>query len=329
MPKTGTFSTRNDLAAATRGKMAALLNQQLADTFDLYSQIKQAHWNVKGPQFIALHELFDKLAEGVLEHVHLYVGDNVRLLGGLPELREKYNFDDKAVYTQESFAKFATTGNPGDLVQRTFDDYKPETANSFEAGYKGLFNNRILVDVYGYFSKYKDFLTRTVVIQDGSTDAIPFDTLNFYSVAVNSPTTVDISGWGASIEYQMDGNYFIRANAFGDHINNVPTGFKSYFNTPEIRFNLGFGNSGFGKDDRLGFNIVYRWQDGYFTESDFRQGDVPSYGTLDAQVSYKFPKPKILLKLGGTNITNHYYITQFGNPSIGGLYYLSIGYNVF
>ena len=261
--------------------------------------------------------------------IDLYVGDNVRLLGGLPELREKYNFDDKAVYTQESFAKFATTGNPGDLVQRTFDDYKPETANSFEAGYKGLFNNRILVDVYGYFSKYKDFLTRTVVIQDGSTDAIPFDTLNFYSVAVNSPTTVDISGWGASIEYQMDGNYFIRANAFGDHINNVPTGFKSYFNTPEIRFNLGFGNSGFGKDDRLGFNIVYRWQDGYFTESDFRQGDVPSYGTLDAQVSYKFPKPKILLKLGGTNITNHYYITQFGNPSIGGLYYLSIGYNVF
>lgn len=82
MPKTGTFSTRNDLAAATRGKMAALLNQQLADTFDLYSQIKQAHWNVKGPQFIALHELFDKLAEGVLEHVD-EIAERATALGGV------------------------------------------------------------------------------------------------------------------------------------------------------------------------------------------------------------------------------------------------------
>ena len=49
--------------------MVSLLNQQLADTFDLYSQVKQAHWNVKGPQFIALHELFDRLAEELLAYV--------------------------------------------------------------------------------------------------------------------------------------------------------------------------------------------------------------------------------------------------------------------
>ena len=260
--------------------------------------------------------------------IDLYVGDNVRLIGGLPELREKYNFNTNPVYTQESFGAFAATGDPSKLSVANFGEYKPETANSFEAGYKGLFANKLLVDIYGYFSKYKDFLTRTIVIQDGSV-ANTFDTLNIYSVAVNSPSTVDISGWGASLEYQMDGNFFAKANAFGDYITNVPTGFKSYFNTPKLRFNLGFGNSGLGKDGRFGFNIIYRWQDDYFTESDFRQGEVPSYGTLDAQVSYKFPKPKILVKLGGTNLTNKYYITQFGNPSIGGLYYLSIGYNVF
>ena len=57
------FSTRNDLQRDVRGRMIELLNQQLADTFDLYSQAKQAHWNVKGAQFFQLHELFDRLAE--------------------------------------------------------------------------------------------------------------------------------------------------------------------------------------------------------------------------------------------------------------------------
>jgi starvation-inducible DNA-binding protein len=56
-------STRNDLPAGVRARMAGLLNQRLADTIDLQLQAKQAHWNVKGPQFIALHELFDKVAD--------------------------------------------------------------------------------------------------------------------------------------------------------------------------------------------------------------------------------------------------------------------------
>ncbi len=54
--------TRNDLDPSIRKQMVNLLNQQLADTADLFSQVKQAHWNVKGAQFIALHKLFDDLA---------------------------------------------------------------------------------------------------------------------------------------------------------------------------------------------------------------------------------------------------------------------------
>ena len=53
---TTNFPTRNDLPAEARTKLVALLNQQLADSIDLYSQTKHAHWNVKGPTFIALHE---------------------------------------------------------------------------------------------------------------------------------------------------------------------------------------------------------------------------------------------------------------------------------
>jgi starvation-inducible DNA-binding protein len=52
------FKTKNDLSEAIRAKVVELLNARLADCTDLQTQCKQAHWNVKGPNFIALHELF-------------------------------------------------------------------------------------------------------------------------------------------------------------------------------------------------------------------------------------------------------------------------------
>lgn len=74
--------TRIDIAPKLREKMIALLNAQLADTLDLYTQVKQAHWNVKGPYFIALHELFDELAEQ-LEGPVDDVAERVTALGGV------------------------------------------------------------------------------------------------------------------------------------------------------------------------------------------------------------------------------------------------------
>jgi len=58
-------TTRNDIPDNTRKAMIALLNARLADTIDLRLSIKQAHWNVKGPTFIALHELFDQIQSRV------------------------------------------------------------------------------------------------------------------------------------------------------------------------------------------------------------------------------------------------------------------------
>jgi starvation-inducible DNA-binding protein len=81
MAKPKTHKTSIDLDAETREQMIVLLNQQLADTFDLYSQTKQAHWNVKGPDFIQLHEFFDTLATGVLAYVDL-IAERATTLGG-------------------------------------------------------------------------------------------------------------------------------------------------------------------------------------------------------------------------------------------------------
>ncbi len=78
------FRTKNDLAEAIRVKVIELLNARLADAVDLQTQTKQAHWNVKGPNFIALNELFDKVNEDVEEYVD-DIAERVVQLGGVAE----------------------------------------------------------------------------------------------------------------------------------------------------------------------------------------------------------------------------------------------------
>ena len=76
--------TQNDLREKVRRAMIDLLNQQLADVLDLGMQAKQAHWNVKGPQFIGLHELFDKVAEE-LEEFTDDIAERAVELGGIAQ----------------------------------------------------------------------------------------------------------------------------------------------------------------------------------------------------------------------------------------------------
>jgi starvation-inducible DNA-binding protein len=73
--------TKNKLDGESQGKVIELLNARLADCLDLQTQTKQAHWNVKGPSFIGLHELFDKVAEAVEEYVDL-IAERAVQLGG-------------------------------------------------------------------------------------------------------------------------------------------------------------------------------------------------------------------------------------------------------
>ena len=78
------FKTKNDLSEAARVKTVELLNARLADCKDLQTQVKQAHWNVKGPNFIALHELFDKINDEVEEYVD-EIAERAVQLGGVAE----------------------------------------------------------------------------------------------------------------------------------------------------------------------------------------------------------------------------------------------------
>jgi starvation-inducible DNA-binding protein len=78
------YPTKNDLPEATRRQVIELCNARLADAIDLQTQTKQAHWNVKGPDFIALHKLFDEVNDDVEEYVDL-IAERAVQLGGVAD----------------------------------------------------------------------------------------------------------------------------------------------------------------------------------------------------------------------------------------------------
>jgi len=78
------YETENDIPKAARSELNALINQRLADVIDLQMQLKQAHWNIKGPHFIGLHELFDKIAEDVETYVD-EIAERAVQLGGIAQ----------------------------------------------------------------------------------------------------------------------------------------------------------------------------------------------------------------------------------------------------
>src|SRR2546430_15524181 len=78
------YTTKNDLPGITRADVIVILNARLADSIDLMHQAKQAHWNVKGPTFIALHKLFDEIVDAAEEYMDL-LAERVVQLGGTAE----------------------------------------------------------------------------------------------------------------------------------------------------------------------------------------------------------------------------------------------------
>ena len=100
------FATSNAPPATSRTQVVELLNWRLADALDLQSQCKQAHWNVKGPQFIALHKSFDDVYAGVAEHAVSAFGSRMRLAIG-----EADELDDAATAEASTeIARGATNG---------------------------------------------------------------------------------------------------------------------------------------------------------------------------------------------------------------------------
>lgn len=244
--------------------------------------------------------------------IRLDVGGDYMLLGGLPWVMEYMQADKYPVY------EIGANGQPASTAF-VYKPFNPETMRSFELGYKGLIQNRLLVDAYAYLGKYEDFIGRIGLFQPATGMA--------YSIVVNSANSVKTHGFGLGLDYRMKKNFSAFFNLYSDVITDVPAGFKSYFNAPKYRFNAGLANSGLGKKQVIGFNIMMRWQDGFNWEGELANGPLPAFATADAQVSFNMKRAKSVIRIGGTNIFNRYYKNAYANPVIGGLYYVSYIYN--
>ncbi len=100
------YPTKNDLPETARTKLVELCNARLADAIDLQTQCKQAHWNVKGPSFIALHELFDKVTEDVEDYVDL-IAERAVQLGGVAEGTAR------SIVKRSSLSEYSAKGSGG------------------------------------------------------------------------------------------------------------------------------------------------------------------------------------------------------------------------
>lgn len=237
----------------------------------------------------------------------------------------------------------AVANNKDKLVKSNVAYIKPERVQSFEIGYKGVIAQKLLIDLNYYHSQYQDFLINTVVMSPSSpvlgSDGKPnmaaaADILGgktqLYQLYTNASDKVSIQGIGFGLNYSLNKGYRVGANLTWSDFNilnadpsNIPA-----FNTPEWKTNLTFSNAKL--TEKLGFSVAWHWQsafDWYGTFTTPLPGRINAYSLLDAQVSYRVPSLKTIVKLGASNLTNQYVVQAFGSPAVGGLYYVSLNFD--
>jgi iron complex outermembrane receptor protein len=291
------------------------------------------------------------------QYIKLNVGPII-ILGGAPVNSKGLNAYENSV-TIASFGAFASAfgqdmengtpfpqavaNNKNKLVKSNVPYIKSEKVKSYELGYKGLVGKKLLFDVNYYFSEYTDFMINTVVARaksdillgDGSINPAAAAELlgadrQLFQLYTNAADKVSIQGVSAGLTYSLPNHYKIGVNGTGIEFNmqeadqnNIPA-----FNTPKWKTNVMFGNARL--TDKFGFNLAWHWQqrfDWYGTFTEMSPGRVHGYSLLDAQVSYRIPSLKTIVKLGGSNITNKYIVQAYGSPAVGGLYYISLNFD--
>lgn len=225
---------------------------------------------------------------------------------------------------------------------------KPEKVKSIEIGYKGLIANNLLIDAAYYYNSYDDFMTFVILrqaagpldlnaaapteqnIRNASTLLTPGTDengrQNSYAAYTNLKKNVTAQGLAVGFDYTIGRGYKVGANYNWNRLNNqLGSGYLSEFNTPEHKYNITFGNR--KVTENIGFNVAYRWQNAFNWEATFAQGVVPAVGLVDAQVSYKVKSMKSIFKLGGSDLFNKRYVLNYGGPTLGAIYYVSITFD--
>ena len=264
------------------------------------------------------------------------------LLGSTEANAARYGVHNGGAYTDASYSAFRssggtlaadgtpTGGNSSVLVTADIPYVQPEKLKSVELGYKGVFNQVLMIDINGYYTSYQDFIGGQIVAVKKATShqgkTVPAGSL--YSVYNNSLESVTSLGAGIGFTYSLPRNFTLSGNySYASFSANEDADFRAGFNTPKNKFSIGLGNRKIVNN--LGFNVNFRYQEGYLWQSSYGVWNVPAFGVLDAQINYKLMPLKSMIKIGATNLGGGDYRTNLGAPFVGQMYYVSITFDEF
>lgn len=248
-----------------------------------------------------------------------------------------HGFD--SLLTVESFTDYVRGVNSDFAALKYFNvpPIRPERVYTAEVGYRGSIGKNFYVDLSVYYSIYNNFIGyRIGVISDFN--PITFLPVNTEVVRIASNSTDIVHTRGAAIQamysfakyFNVNANYsFNELDLRGSDDPLIPA-----FNTPKNKFNVGIGareiqwKIGNVSLNNWGFNVNYKWVQGFkFEGSPQFTGEIPSYGTLDAQVNWHYKKAKTIFKIGAQNLLNNKVYQVYGGPRVGRLAYISITFN--
>ncbi len=255
-------------------------------------------------------------------------GDGVALTGN-----SSVNITGRDAYENSFSLNSVLSGSP---IESQATIVKPEKVTAAEIGYRGKVT-AFIVDVSAYYNQYKDFIsTENVLVplygevgdESLSLLAIQNGDTKVYQAYTNSAVNINSLGAVIGVNTKIYGGFDVGVNytyAEQDFDKNKDPDFRSSFNTPKHKIKATFGHANLFKN--FGFNTSYRWSDEYFWEASFGNGTVPSFSVIDAQINYKIPVLKTVLKAGATNIGGDEYFTALGTGFIGSQYYIGLTIN--
>ena len=365
--KTGGFAQAGGRFLADKLRLTATLRMDKNDYFDVkfnprftavLSPTPRQHFRLSyqsGYRFPSLFEGFSNvnsgqvkrigglrvMSDGVFENSYLRTSIDAFNTAVTAAINANTSTATAAQKRQQAVAQ-----HQGLLAKNSYTYLKPEYIRSLEVGYKAAIGpgGRLLADVDFYYNSYRDFIAQVEAYVPTTGAGVPLapdadpnavaTALNVratqarYRLWTNSQSQVYNYGGSLGLRYELARGYLAGANATYTRLDRTESsdGLEDGFNTPRWACNLSLGNENAYRN--FGFGLNYRWQQSYFAQTFLVVGTVPAYSTLDAQISYTAPKPNLRLKLGASNVLNDYYVSYLGGPSVGGLYYLAVTYQV-
>ena len=245
----------------------------------------------------------------------------------------------------ENFVYRGVSGTEYDMLDiieadgRGFEPLQPEQNSSLELGYRTHINNRLYIDASAYGTQYRNFINRPLIFFRPEENPEDFQ---IFGIRQNRSETVVGYGAGIGLDYVVssklsvgvsydwndyDSPDFSPAEGVEDEQAAKDAFLRSLqFNIPEHRVNANVSAKRLGKRERWGAHYNFRYNGSYNYFSNFGEALIPAFNTSDIAVSYRIPDWRTTLKIGASNVFRQEYITIYGAPMIGSLYYVSVRY---